>query len=57
MGKKGTQIKILLTIILLIIGLFVFRHGMDSLNAAQKAAGNFLLMLQEFAKKDIVGII
>ena len=57
MEKKTPKIKILLAIILLIIGLFVFRHGTGSLNAAQKAAGNFLFILQEFASKDVIGII
>jgi hypothetical protein len=49
--------KIILAIILVIIGLFVFRHGTGSLKAAQHMTGKFMLMLQEFAKNDIVGII
>ena len=51
------SVKILFAIILLIIGLFVFKHGTGSLNAAQKAAENFLLILQVFVSKDIVGIV
>ena len=55
--KISTKTKIILAIILLIIGLSVFGHGTDGLKAVQKAAHNFLMMLQEFASKDIVGIV
>ena len=55
--KVSTKASIMLAIILLIIGLSVFGHGADGLKAVQKAAHNFLMMLQEFASKDIVGIV
>jgi hypothetical protein len=57
MMKISTKTKIILVFILLIIGLSVFGHGTDGLKAVQKAAHNFLIMLQEFASKDIVGIV
>jgi hypothetical protein len=52
-----TKTRIILAIILLILGLSVFGHGTDGFKAVQKAAQNFLIMLQEFASKDIVGIV
>ena len=51
------RIRILLSVILLMISLFIFGHGTGSLSAVQKAAKEFLLMLQDFASKDIVGIV
>ena len=51
------SIKILLAIMLLITGLFFFKHGTGSINAAQNAARHVLFILQEFVIKDIVGIV
>ena len=55
--KISTKTRIILAIILLIISLSVFGHGADGLKAVQKSAHNFLIMLQEFVSKDIVGIV
>jgi hypothetical protein len=57
MKKINTKTRIILSILLLIIGLSVLGHGTGGLKAVQKAAHHFLIMLQEFASKDIVGIV
>jgi uncharacterized protein YpmB len=56
MKKISTKTKIILAVIILVIGLSVFGHGTTVMKAVQEAAHNFLMMLQEFASKDIVGI-
>ena len=57
MKQTRTKIKIILALVLLVIGVVVFWPGSDGLKTVQKAAHNFLMMLQEFASKDIVGIV
>lgn len=42
---------------ILFISLFVFSLNPDLLKIAQKAGQNFLEMLQEFVKRDVVGIV
>jgi hypothetical protein len=57
MKKIKTKTKIILAVILLIIGLSVFGHNTTGMKAVHEAVYNFLMMLQEFASKDIVGIV
>jgi hypothetical protein len=42
---------------ILFISIFVFALNPDFQKIAQKAGQNFLEMLQEFVKRDVVGIV
>jgi hypothetical protein len=53
---KKRIIKIGLTMIPFIL-IFVFALNPDLLKIAQKAGRSFLEMLQEFVKRDVVGIV
>lgn len=44
-------------VMILLISLFVFALNPDLLIVAQEAGQNFLEMLQEFVKRDVVGIV
>ena len=57
MKPTRTKTKIILTIVLLAIGVALLWPGSGGLKTVQKAAYDFLMMLQEFASKDIVGIV
>jgi hypothetical protein len=53
---KKIIIKLGLAMVLF-ISLFVFALNPDLLNIAQEAGQNLLEMLQEFVKRDVVGIV
>ena len=53
---KKIIIKLGLAMILF-ISLFVFALNPDSLKVVQETGQNLLEMLQEFVKKDVVGIV
>ena len=53
---KKIIIKIAFAVILF-ISLFVFALSLDLIEVAQEAGQNFLEMLQEFVKRDVVGIV
>ena len=57
MKKMSIKIHAIFVAILLFIALLVFGQGTDSIKVAQKITQDFLLMLQEFASKDVIGII
>jgi len=44
-------------LLILFISLFVFTLSPDLLGVAQEAGQKFLEMLQEFVKRDVVGIV
>ncbi len=53
---KKIIIKLGLAMVLF-ISLFVFALNPDLLKIVQKAGRNFMEMLQEFVKRDVVGIV
>ena len=56
MKKLSTRVKIIFSIILF-IGFLIFGYNADRREAVQETVHHILKMLQEFASKDIVGIV